>query len=115
MKPLLSLMASNITCGYSGEFPSTDHISGPILFNSRSNGLRTSRKSGFHRGMRNAVGGRRKEYVLTLPIIVDMTQYNSIELQPTSVGSREIFGRYTAQHKTKTRPENGGILGERER
>lgn len=53
MKLLLSFIASNITCGYSGEFPSTDHISAPILFNSTTNGLMTSTKSAFCKRMKN--------------------------------------------------------------
>lgn len=52
---------------------------------------------------------------LTWTIIVNVTQYNPVELQPASMSSCVIFGGYTAQHKAKTRPENGLIPGERER
>jgi len=114
MKLLLSLIASNITCGYSGEFPSTDHISPPILFNSTTNDLRTSTKSVVYKRMKKS-GGNKEKYALTLSIIVDVTKYNSVELQLASVGSCVIFGGYTSQHKTKARPEDSGIFGKRER
>ena len=96
MKLLLSLIASNITCGYSGEFPSTDHISAPILFNNTTKGLRTSTKSVFYKRMKNVTSGRSEECALTLSIVVDVTKYYSVELQPASVGSCVIFRGYIA-------------------
>jgi len=95
MKLLLSLIASNITCGYSDEFPSTDHISAPILFSSTTNGLRTSTKSVLQRNEKSD-GWEKGEYALTLSIVVDVAKYNSVELQLTSVGGCVIFGGYTA-------------------
>jgi hypothetical protein len=46
--------------------------------------------------MKNAMVEEGGEYGLTLSIIVDVTQYNAVELQPASVGGRVIFGGYAA-------------------